>query len=41
MSPARIEKTVVSIAAGESPYKFTATGEVILFDGFLRLYPKP
>ena len=38
MSPARIEKTVVSIAAGESPYKFTATGEVILFDGFLRLY---
>ena len=40
MSPARIE-TVVSIAAGESPHKFTATGEVILFDGFLRLYPKP
>lgn len=38
MSPARIEKTVVSIAAGESPHKFTATGEVILFDGFLRLY---
>ena len=27
MSPARIEKTVVSIAAGESPYKFHRLGE--------------
>ena len=38
MSPAKIEKTVVSIAAEGTPNKFTATGEVILFDGFLKLY---
>lgn len=38
MSPARIEKTVARISAGTSPYKFTATGEVVLFDGFLKLY---
>lgn len=38
MAAAKIEKTVVTITAGSSPHKFTATGEVVLFDGFLRLY---
>lgn len=38
MSAARIEKTIVTITAGTSPHKFTATGEVVLFDGFLKLY---
>ena len=38
MSPARIEKTVARISADTSPYKFTATGEVVMFDGFLKLY---
>ena len=38
MSPAKIEKTVVSIAVGNTEYRFTATGEVVLFEGFLKLY---
>ena len=38
MSDARIEKTTVDIAVSTSPHKFIATGEVILFDGFLKLY---
>jgi DNA topoisomerase-1 len=38
MSDARIEKTIVTIANNKTPVKFKATGEVILFDGYLRVY---
>lgn len=38
MAPAQIEKTVVSITVSNSPLRFTATGEVVLFDGFMKLY---
>ncbi len=38
MSDAQIEKTVVTINISTSTYKFIASGEVILFDGFLRVY---
>jgi len=38
MSEAQLEKTVVSIANDKSKDIFNATGEVIRFDGFLRVY---
>ncbi len=38
MSDARIEKTSISIDMNNSPVKFQANGEVIKFDGFLRVY---
>lgn len=38
MSPAELEKTTVSITADGIKEKFTATGEVIKFDGFLHVY---
>ena len=38
MADAEIEKTTVTIGMSSSPVNFTATGEVILFDGFLRVY---
>jgi len=38
MSDALLEKTVVTINISTSSYKFIASGEVILFDGFLRVY---
>lgn len=38
MSPAQIERTVVNVDVSGSKEFFTATGEVILFDGFLKLY---
>lgn len=38
MSDAKIEKTTVTIEVPNSPYRFQATGEVILFDGFLKVY---
>ncbi|GHV00233.1 DNA topoisomerase 1 [Bacteroidia bacterium] len=38
MASAQIEKTVVVIDVSSRPERFTATGEVIRFDGFLRLY---
>jgi DNA topoisomerase-1 len=38
MSDAQLEKTTVSICISTTPEKFTATGEVIKFDGFLKLY---
>jgi len=38
MSDAQLEKTTVTINISTSPYKFIASGEVILFDGFLRVY---
>jgi len=38
MSDAQLEKTVVTINSSGSPEIFTATGEVIRFDGFLKVY---
>ena len=38
MAEAQIEKTTVTIGMDNSPYTFAATGEVITFDGFLRVY---
>jgi DNA topoisomerase I len=38
MSDAEVEKTSISIDMNNSPVKFQATGEVIKFDGFLRVY---
>jgi DNA topoisomerase-1 len=38
MADARVEKTTITIGMSASPVSFTATGEVILFDGFLKVY---
>jgi len=38
MAPAKLEKTVVTIDISSSEYAFEAKGEVIIFDGFLRVY---
>jgi len=38
MSPAKLEKTVVMITISTSAEHFEAKGEVILFDGFLKVY---
>jgi DNA topoisomerase-1 len=38
MADAELEKTTATIAISGSDYKFIATGEVITFDGFLRVY---
>ena len=38
MADAQLEKTTVTISMSGSPYTFTATGEVVKFDGFLRVY---
>lgn len=38
MAPAKLEKTVVSIVISNDTQVFEAKGEVILFDGFLRVY---
>ena len=38
MSDAQLEKTTVTIDISNSPSKFVANGEVLLFDGFLRVY---
>ncbi|MCD6332047.1 MAG: type I DNA topoisomerase, partial [Bacteroidales bacterium] len=38
MSEARLEKTTVSINVSDKKEQFTATGEVLLFDGFLKVY---
>jgi DNA topoisomerase I len=38
MADADIEKTTITIDMNNSPVTFLATGEVIKFDGFLRLY---
>ncbi|MBL7928498.1 MAG: type I DNA topoisomerase [Bacteroidia bacterium] len=38
MSDAKIERTVVTIGNNKTDDKFKAIGEVILFDGFLRVY---
>jgi DNA topoisomerase-1 len=38
MSDAQIEKTIVTISSPSPKYQFVAEGEVILFDGFLKVY---
>ena len=38
MADAQLEKTVISIDAGSTGEKFVATGEIIKFDGFLKVY---
>jgi len=38
MSPAQLEKTVVTINISTSSEKFEAKGEVVIFDGFLKVY---
>jgi DNA topoisomerase-1 len=38
MSDAQLEKTIVSVATSNSKDIFTATGEVVKFDGFLTVY---
>lgn len=38
MAPAKLEKTVVKIAISTNNELFEAKGEVIIFDGFLRVY---
>ena len=38
MASAKIEKTVVTVGMDNAGEKFTATGEVVLFEGFLKLY---
>ena len=38
MAEAQFEKTIATISISGSPYIFTATGEVLVFDGFLRVY---
>ena len=38
MADARIEKTTINIEAGSTGERFVSTGEVILFDGFLKVY---
>jgi DNA topoisomerase-1 len=38
MSDASLEKTTATIDISKSKHKFLATGEVLLFDGFLRVY---
>ncbi|PLS80801.1 type I DNA topoisomerase, partial [Candidatus Saccharibacteria bacterium] len=39
MSPAKLEKTTITIAASQSKNELVAKGEVVLFDGFLKLDP--
>jgi DNA topoisomerase I len=38
MTPAAVEKTEVDIAISSRPELFSATGEVLVFDGFLKVY---
>ena len=38
MSDAEVEKTTISVEMNNSPVTFSATGEVIKFDGFLKVY---
>lgn len=38
MADAELEQTRMEISMAESPYLFVASGEVVLFDGFMRAY---
>ena len=38
MADAEIEKTIVKITSDKYDNKFMSTGEVIIFEGFLKVY---
>lgn len=38
MADAELESTRIEVGADDMPYVFAATGEVILFDGFMKVY---
>lgn len=38
MSDAQLEKTTINIAVSKSGHQFIASGEVVVFDGFLKVY---
>lgn len=38
MAEAKLEKTVIKVKAGNTGHHFVAQGEVIVFDGFLKVY---
>ena len=38
MAPAQLEKTTVKLSGAPNQHLFTARGEVIVFDGFLKVY---
>ncbi|SEG25994.1 type I DNA topoisomerase [Jhaorihella thermophila] len=38
MAPARLERTTVDIASADGQVELRATGQVVLFDGFMRVY---
>jgi len=38
MSEAQLEKTTITIMVSEAPERFVAIGEVLIFDGFLKVY---
>lgn len=38
MADAKLEKTVITVGISDDQYKFVAVGEVLKFDGFLRVY---
>lgn len=38
MAPAKLEKTVATITISTSEYSFEAKGEVVIFEGFLKVY---
>ena len=38
MADAKLERTTVSISISNTPEKFMANGEVLIFDGFLKVY---
>ncbi len=38
MAPAKLEKTTVTISISSSKHTFEAKGEVVIFDGFLKVY---
>jgi DNA topoisomerase-1 len=38
MAPAQLEKTTITVTASQSSEKLEAKGEVVIFDGFLKVY---
>ena len=38
MSDAKLEKTIITIDSPNNQYHFTTNGEVVIFDGFLKVY---
>jgi DNA topoisomerase I len=38
MAQAKLEKTIIDIEINGQPYRFVAEGEVVVFDGFLKVY---